>query len=130
MSVSHLNNRPGSYSTQHLIATLIADKGIRYDNYTFTSILNSSHYDGKGHNTMTYENITDTVWDYLQAEDTKIAKKILVALDYDIASFIDYKDGEIYIEKVYSDAFIPNYLFNYIQLHAKKIVAFRQGVIS
>ena len=79
---------------------------------------------------MTYENITDTVWDYLQGEDTKIAKKILVALDYDIASFIDYKDGEIYIEKVYSGAFIPNYLFNYIQSHAKKILAFRQGVIS
>jgi hypothetical protein len=75
------------------------------------------------------KDITDTVWDYLQGEETTIAKRILKALDYDICHFIAYNDT-VLIEKTYSSATIPNYLFDYIQQHNDKIIAFSAGVIG
>lgn len=70
-----------------------------------------------------------TVWNYLEGEDTKIAKRILKALNYDIAQFVRY-DDTIHIERTWSGAVIPNYLFNYIEKHQKTIIAFGMGVIS
>ena len=73
--------------------------------------------------------INATVCDYLQGEDTKVAKRILTALNYDIAQFVRY-DDTIHIERTWSGAVIPNYLFNYIKSHQNKIIAFGMGVIS
>lgn len=65
--------------------------------------------------------ITSEVWAYLGAQNTKIARRILKALDYDIAGFVQY-DNTIHIEKTYSGAYIPDYLFNYIKAHESKIL--------
>jgi hypothetical protein len=66
--------------------------------------------------------IVKEVWGYLRAQNTKIAQKCLEALDEDIAFF--YSDGwEILIEKTYSGAVIPDYLYNYIKRHEKKILS-------
>jgi len=73
--------------------------------------------------------INATVWDYLQGENTQVAKRILTALNYDIAQFVRY-DDTIHIERTWSGAVIPNYLFNYIKSHQNKIIAFGMGVIS
>lgn len=67
--------------------------------------------------------INTEVWAYLKNQNTKIAKRILEALDYDIAQFVRY-DLEIHIEKTYSGAVIPDYLFNYIKSHESKILKF------
>lgn len=69
------------------------------------------------------EYISKQVWQYLREQDTKIAKKILNALDYDIAEFVRY-DLTIHIEKTYSGVYIPDYLFNYIQKHENKILTY------
>lgn len=70
-----------------------------------------------------------TVWNYLEGESTKTAKRILKALNYDIAQFVRYDDS-IHIEKTWGGAVIPDYLFNYIKSHEKKIIAFSMGVIN
>lgn len=70
-----------------------------------------------------YKNITDKVWQYLQEQDTKIAKRVLDALNYDICYF--YTDGDsITLERTYSGAVIPNYLFNYMVRNNNKIINF------
>lgn len=68
------------------------------------------------------EDITPQVWLYLQEENTKIAKQILRALDYDIARFIVYNNSVIFIEKVTRYSVIPNYLHDYIDRHNNKII--------
>jgi hypothetical protein len=73
--------------------------------------------------------INSTVWNYLEGEETKVAKRILKALNYDIAQFVRY-DDTIHIERTWSGAVIPNYLFNYIQSHQNRIIAFGLGVIN
>ena len=72
---------------------------------------------------MSDKNITPAVWQYLREEKTKIAKRILDALDYDICYF--YSDGwSITLEKTWSGARIPDYLFNYIKKHEQKILTY------
>lgn len=70
------------------------------------------------------EDITPQVWLYLQEENTKIAKRILKALDYDIARFIVYNHSVIFIEKVTRYSVIPNYLNDYIDRHNNRILAY------
>lgn len=67
------------------------------------------------------ENISPVVWEYLRAQPTKIASKILDKLDYDICYF--YSDGwGIRIERTYSGAEIPDYIYEYIVKHEDKIL--------
>ncbi len=65
--------------------------------------------------------INKEVWQYLRGQNTKIANRILDALNYDIAQFVRYDDS-IDIEKTWSGAYIPNYLFDYIKRHETKIL--------
>lgn len=65
--------------------------------------------------------INGTVWDYLAQQDTKIAKRILNALNYDIAQFVRYDDA-IDIEPLTRHSYIPDYLYDYIKRHQHKIV--------
>lgn len=65
--------------------------------------------------------INGTVIDYLKQQDTKIASRILTALDYDIAQFVQYGDT-IDIEPVTRYSYIPDYLYDYIKRHQHKII--------
>lgn len=67
------------------------------------------------------EYINQAVWDYLRKQDNKISARILNALNYDIANFVRY-DDTVHIERTWSGATIPDYLFNYIEKHQKKII--------
>ena len=74
------------------------------------------------------KNINAKVWEYLELQDTKIAKRILDALNYDICLFYKEDDNSITIERTWSGAVIPNYLFNYIVKHNNKIIKFAEGL--
>lgn len=65
--------------------------------------------------------INKQVWNYLKNQNNKISARILKALNYDIAQFVRY-DDTIHIERTWSGATIPDYLFNYIKAHEKKII--------
>lgn len=58
--------------------------------------------------------ITPKVYRLIEAEDTKIAKRVLNALDYDFLQVVQYGDV-FWFEKTYSSAYIPEYVHRYLR---------------
>lgn len=57
--------------------------------------------------------ITPEVYRLIEAEGTKIAKRVLDTLDYDILQVV--QDGDVFwFEKTYSGAYIPEYVHKYL----------------
>jgi hypothetical protein len=70
-----------------------------------------------------HKDITRQVWAYILTDKTKIAKRVLNKLDYDIANFVQVDDS-IIIEPVSSFVSVPDYVYDYIKKHEKNIISF------
>lgn len=64
--------------------------------------------------------ITSEFFEYLRKQKTKIAKRVLWAMNYDIMSIVEYK-GYFWFEQVNSHIKIPNYVYKYAKRWGKKV---------
>ena len=60
--------------------------------------------------------ITDKIWEKVETEKTKIAKRVYNVLNYDVMSVILFTNtNRFYVEKTYSEAIIPNFVYSYVK---------------
>ena len=59
-------------------------------------------------------NIANGFWEYVIAQDTKIAERVFNWLNRDNLGAIIEDGGVFWIEKTCSTATLPNYIYNYI----------------
>ena len=66
------------------------------------------------------KNVLSEFFNYIQKQDTKIAKEVYNWLNYDNLGGIIIYDNVYWLEKTISNITIPNYVFDYIESYMKK----------
>jgi len=66
------------------------------------------------------KNILPRLWEYVESQDTKIAKRVYNAMNKDILNAVVLDGDVVWIEPTYRGA-VPDFVFDYVMSWAKRI---------